>query len=553
MRTSKFCFPWLLIGGLVLALSWGVRAQSNTNDTSTNAEVLEQNSNPAPVAAVESDGNWKQLQPIVQIGQDVVLKADEEAEAVVVVGGSAAIHGHVRQSVVVIGGNLDLDGTVNDAAVAVLGSINLGPGSSVRNDAVAVLGNLAMAKGTKVGHNAVSVGGHLDVAEGASIGGQKVSVVLPFAGFHFGHLSLWLRYCVLEMRPLAFQVHWVWIFAGLIFLLYLLVAAVFQKPVQLCVDGLNSRPATTFLLGFLATMLVPVVLFLLVITGIGIFVIPFLIAALLFGTFVGKAAFLEWVGFQLLRPFGAGARNPLIAFIVGSILIVLLYVVPFLGLLTFAIASVWSLGCALAALFSSFRRELPVKSSPPTPPPGSGPSTDELAAVPMSFAASPSGANPGLQESGTSVGPAIPELASTPPPLSKPVTPPVYPLALSLPKASFWERMAAGFLDLIVVGLICLFVHFPPLVALAYFVGMWMWKGTTVGGVILKLQVVRTDGSKITIPVALVRSLGAVLSAAALFLGFLWIAWDKDNEAWHDKLAGTAVVRGPQSIALICF
>ena len=113
--------------------------------------------------------------------------------------------------------------------------------------------------------------------------------------------------------------------------------------------------------------------------------------------------------------------------------------------------------------------------------------------------------------------------------------------------------MAAGFLDLIVVGLICLFVHFPPLVALAYFVGMWMWKGTTVGGVILKLQVVRTDGSKITIPVALVRSLGAVLSAAALFLGFLWIAWDKDNEAWHDKLAGTAVVRGPQSIALICF
>ena len=113
--------------------------------------------------------------------------------------------------------------------------------------------------------------------------------------------------------------------------------------------------------------------------------------------------------------------------------------------------------------------------------------------------------------------------------------------------------MAAGFLDLIVVGLICIFIHFPPLVALAYFVSMWMWKGTTVGGVVLKLQVVRTDGNKITFPVAFVRSLGAALSVVVFFLGFLWIAWDREKEAWHDKMAGTAVVRLPQSIALICF
>ncbi len=26
-------------------------------------------------------------------------------------------------------------------------------------------------------------------------------------------------------------------------------------------------------------------------------------------------------------------------------------------------------------------------------------------------------------------------------------------------------------------------------------------------------------------------------------LGFFWAIWDKDNQAWHDKIAGTVVVR----------
>jgi uncharacterized RDD family membrane protein YckC len=28
-------------------------------------------------------------------------------------------------------------------------------------------------------------------------------------------------------------------------------------------------------------------------------------------------------------------------------------------------------------------------------------------------------------------------------------------------------------------------------------------------------------------------------------LGFLWIAFDKRKQGWHDKLAGTVVVRTP--------
>jgi len=29
----------------------------------------------------------------------------------------------------------------------------------------------------------------------------------------------------------------------------------------------------------------------------------------------------------------------------------------------------------------------------------------------------------------------------------------------------------------------------------------------------------------------------------ALFLGFFWIIWDKKKQGWHDKIAGTLVVK----------
>ena len=90
------------------------------------------------------------------------------------------------------------------------------------------------------------------------------------------------------------------------------------------------------------------------------------------------------------------------------------------------------------------------------------------------------------------------------------------------------------------------------LVALAYFAGMWAWKSTTVGGIVLNLKVVRLDNQPVTFPVALVRGLAAAFSVVVLFLGFLWMAWDKEKQTWHDKIAGTVVVRLPRGMPLVC-
>jgi len=81
---------------------------------------------------------------------------------------------------------------------------------------------------------------------------------------------------------------------------------------------------------------------------------------------------------------------------------------------------------------------------------------------------------------------------------------------------------------------------------------MWWWRGTTIGGIVLKLKVIREDGRPLSFVAALVRGLAAAFSVVVLFLGFLWIAWDKDKQGWHDKIAGTVVIRLPHSTPLVC-
>jgi uncharacterized RDD family membrane protein YckC len=80
---------------------------------------------------------------------------------------------------------------------------------------------------------------------------------------------------------------------------------------------------------------------------------------------------------------------------------------------------------------------------------------------------------------------------------------------------------------------------------------MWKLKGSTIGGIICGLHVVRLDGRPIDWPTAIVRALGCFLSAAIMFLGFIWVAFDSEKQSWHDKIAGTVVVRSPKGTALV--
>lgn len=70
-------------------------------------------------------------------------------------------------------------------------------------------------------------------------------------------------------------------------------------------------------------------------------------------------------------------------------------------------------------------------------------------------------------------------------------------------------------------------------------------KGMTPGKWILGEQVVeKLSGKYPGFGRMLLReTIGKFISGLFLGLGYFWAIWDKDNQAWHDKIAGTVVVR----------
>jgi uncharacterized RDD family membrane protein YckC len=69
-----------------------------------------------------------------------------------------------------------------------------------------------------------------------------------------------------------------------------------------------------------------------------------------------------------------------------------------------------------------------------------------------------------------------------------------------------------------------------------------LW-GKTLGKKVLGLRLVTSDDGRIGLGRALARYLALMLSLAPLGLGCLWIAWDRGKQGWHDRLAGTAVIK----------
>jgi uncharacterized RDD family membrane protein YckC len=417
---------------------------------------------------------------------------------VVVVGGNAKIDGKVRQDVVVVFGSATINGSVNGNTVVVFGPLVIGPGARIR-------------------HETVVVGGTLKTDPTAHLGrGHKVISPIGFPGF--GHMNDWVGKGLFWARPLPPRSIWMWAIAGLFLVLYILLALVFPRPVQACVAALESRPISSFSLGVLAFLLTAPVVFLLVISLAGIIILPFLFCAIVAALLFGKVAVFrhvgQQIGYQLRVTF---VQSPLVALLVGALLFYLLYTIPILGFLVWCIITPMGLGAVIWACLGRYQRE----------------ETRLTAQAPIMA-------------------------SSVPPPLVPllPVTPAASEAA-SLPRAGFWIRLCATCLDLMLLVAVLLALHLligPRVFFLSlilYHVAMWTWKGMTIGGIILGIKCVRSDGRPVTFAVAFIRALSCFLSGLPLFLGFFWAGWTREKQSWHDRIAGTIMVKVPKGSSLI--
>ncbi|MGH7723564.1 MAG: RDD family protein [Candidatus Dormibacteria bacterium] len=80
-----------------------------------------------------------------------------------------------------------------------------------------------------------------------------------------------------------------------------------------------------------------------------------------------------------------------------------------------------------------------------------------------------------------------------------------------------------------------------------YWVLTWSLLGASLGQRALGLRVVNAaTGGRIDLGRALLRYVGFVISAIPFTLGLIWAAFDPRKQGWHDKIAGTCVVRSVQ-------
>jgi len=439
--------------------------------------------------------------------------AGEVIDAVVTIFGNAHVTGPVHGGVVSLFGNTYIDGPVQEAAVAVFGDLELGPNARVEGDIAVVAGKLTRDPGAVVEGSSEIVAGGFPALES---------------------VRLWIAKCLFYGRPLAFEpgLWWAWAIAFGFLLFYIVIALLFDRSVVRCAETLETQPGQSTVASLMTVVLTPVLFIVLAISVIGIVVIPFVGMALFVASLFGKAVALAALGRRVTRFTGiAPLSHVAFATFVGGLIALALYVIPVVGIIAYKLLGIIGLGVVVYTILLSIRQR----------------SANRVA---IAAATAPAAAAaPAPEAAPTSDFSAAPAATPTPAP------PPSPPIDATAPRAGFWIRMGALLIDMILIGVITSILDAPGevwLVALAgYGALMWKIKGTTIGGLVCGLKLVRRDGAEINWDTAIVRALGCFLSMVVAGLGFLWIVFDEDRQAWHDKIAGTLVVRTTRPESLV--
>ncbi|MBN2570279.1 MAG: RDD family protein [Deltaproteobacteria bacterium] len=82
---------------------------------------------------------------------------------------------------------------------------------------------------------------------------------------------------------------------------------------------------------------------------------------------------------------------------------------------------------------------------------------------------------------------------------------------------------------------------------MVYFTYFHGTTGQTPGKKILGLKVIQKRGEPMTLGIAFLRWVGYLISKIFLYLGFIWIAFNREKMGWHDMIAGTCVVKTEES------
>lgn len=275
----------------------------------------------------ESTTQKKQTLRILKVVNDYELAADETLTTLVIIAGNVELQGRVTGNVLIIGGDIKLT-----PASQVNGTLHVIGGGVDGN--IKGVANLQISNDWQMVPAAVHLVMNPHIFWGIS---KQTNFRLTFVKF------------------------------GIFLVMYLLIVALFPKPINAVSELFGRRPIGSIIFGILILAIIPLLLAVLTLSIVGVPFMLLVLSLLIPLSICGKAAIFLTLGGTLF----SGRWRPL-AVIFSYTLYFMATALPYIDWMTFLIVNAIGIGLCLLKVMSIMRPETPHKSTYPLPGSGQG-------------------------------------------------------------------------------------------------------------------------------------------------------------------------------------
>ena len=261
--------------------------------------------------------------------RDIVVQSnDTTSDDAVTVGGKLFVNGEVDGDAVSIGGIVHINGRITGDLVLIGSSGEIGPNTVVEG-------------------SFVNIGSSLNIDKKAVFNGGKTSINLGpinrLISNRFLHSYGAVKYKRIGRGPFHFIEYdhsWVRMVSKFIITYFLILALVvlFKRGTYNVEKTMNINPFATFLAGFLVELLLLPSMIVLMVSIIGLPLIPILILVFFVAMTFGSAVLTYMIGKYSVKLFRWRNVHIAITVLIG---LVVLSIIPLLSMLTFLISSAW--------------------------------------------------------------------------------------------------------------------------------------------------------------------------------------------------------------------
>jgi len=251
-----------------------------------------------------------------------------------------------------LGGSVTVNGHVSGGVVAMGGGVHLGPNAVVEGDVVAVGGEVTKDEGAEIGGDQTSSGALANLGidrlmQKITKDAAKMSGGTPsedsghhawLRGWHFGLPGFLLRFAFL-------------FFVGLMLMVF---APTRMHQIE---ADLKNDPIKCGLVGLVGFVSLIPLLIMLAITVVGLLVVPVVLFLACLGVAMGMSALANEIGMRL--PIFRGRKTQALILAVGTLVLLLVAIVPYLGPLAIAILMTIAFGAVIRTRFGQAPKGVP--------------------------------------------------------------------------------------------------------------------------------------------------------------------------------------------------